>query len=1107
MNNENLTAGQASDSRVIRVFISSTFRDMMQERDLLVKQVFPDLRRICAKRFVTFTEVDLRWGITKEQAAEGKVLPLCLAEIHRCRPYFLGLLGERYGWIPDTIPAEVIKDEPWLTEHLHGRTSVTELEILHGVLNNPKMRTLSFFYFRDRKWIESLPEVERGEMIERDIPLDVERHGAQEAFRRTQERKDKLTALKNRIRESGLPVVEDYASPEVLAKTIREQFEELIDRLYPEQDVPEVLDRERLAHEAHAKNRLFACIERPSHLAVLNRFADSEREGKGLVVTGESGGGKSVLLAAWARDRARAQPTDFLFQHYFGSTPESASVDGFLRRLLGDLKRRFDIAEEIPTESDKLREALPLWLAQTTSRGQIVLVLDGLNQVQGDEPDRRLAWVPRFFQPHVTVLASSLPGPALETLHEHGWHEHDLPLAGEDEIEAMVDAYLAEYRKTLASELRRDLVNARGSRNPLFLRTVLEELRQFGSFEKLPDRVAHYLEADNPRDLFQRVVRRWQEDFDAGRDLIRRAVSCLWAARMGLSESEWLDMLGKGGEPLPRAVWTPLFLAMEPHLTQRAGLLAFGHDFLRQAVAAEFLQRDSHRHAAHLVLADYFAAEPEMTHRKSDEWPWQLQEAEEWDRLQQTLTDRELFLALFKSQTEVALGGYWVRLREARPTVQMGKLYLEVFTSWEAAEQEASRSGFLANELGAFLLESACYDEAEPLKRRALEICEQSYGPDHPAVAAALNNLALLLQDTNRRSEAEPLFRRALEISERHGLGHPHVADALNNLARLLHDTNRRSEAEPLCRRSLEISEQSHGPNHPKVATALHNLGALLKDTNRLSESEPLMRRALEISEQSYGPDHPHVAVALNNLALVLRARARLSEAEPLFRRAMEIYEQSYGPGHPEVATVLSNLATLLRDTNRLSEAEPLFRKALEIDEQSYGPDHPLVAISLNNLAVLLKEKNRLSEAEPLYRRALEIDEQSHGPDHPKVAISLNNLATLLHSTNRLSEAEPLMRRALEILEQSYQPYHPKVATSLNNLAMLLLATNRLSEAEPLMRRMVEIFIKFTRATGHPHPNLQAAVDNYAGLLQAMGRSHEECLAHLRTLAPDLFGA
>jgi tetratricopeptide repeat protein len=45
--------------------------------------------------------------------------------------------------------------------------------------------------------------------------------------------------------------------------------------------------------------------------------------------------------------------------------------------------------------------------------------------------------------------------------------------------------------------------------------------------------------------------------------------------------------------------------------------------------------------------------------------------------------------------------------------------------------------------------------------RRALAIYEKSLGPEHPNVAAALNNLANLLQATNRLAEAEPLMRRA----------------------------------------------------------------------------------------------------------------------------------------------------------------------------------------------------------------------------------------------------------------------------------------------------------------------------------------------------------
>src|ERR1035438_8288813 len=111
--------------REIRVFISSTFRDMQEEREELVKQIFPQLRRLCESRGVTWGEVGLRWGVPDEAKAEGKVLPLCLAEIEHCRPYFIGLLGERYGWVPEEIPRELLETQPWLKEH--RKQSVTAL--------------------------------------------------------------------------------------------------------------------------------------------------------------------------------------------------------------------------------------------------------------------------------------------------------------------------------------------------------------------------------------------------------------------------------------------------------------------------------------------------------------------------------------------------------------------------------------------------------------------------------------------------------------------------------------------------------------------------------------------------------------------------------------------------------------------------------------------------------------------------------------------------------------------------------------------------------------------------------------------------------------------
>lgn len=57
--------GMRARWRTARVFISSTFRDMHGERDLLTRFVFPELKARAEKLFVNVYEVDLRWGVTE----------------------------------------------------------------------------------------------------------------------------------------------------------------------------------------------------------------------------------------------------------------------------------------------------------------------------------------------------------------------------------------------------------------------------------------------------------------------------------------------------------------------------------------------------------------------------------------------------------------------------------------------------------------------------------------------------------------------------------------------------------------------------------------------------------------------------------------------------------------------------------------------------------------------------------------------------------------------------------------------------------------------------------------------------------------------------------
>jgi tetratricopeptide (TPR) repeat protein len=68
--------------------------------------------------------------------------------------------------------------------------------------------------------------------------------------------------------------------------------------------------------------------------------------------------------------------------------------------------------------------------------------------------------------------------------------------------------------------------------------------------------------------------------------------------------------------------------------------------------------------------------------------------------------------------------------------------------------------------------------------KRSLAIYEKTLGPDHPSVALALNNQALLYHAQGRYTAAEPLYKRSLAIREKAlGPNNPDVAQSLNNLA------------------------------------------------------------------------------------------------------------------------------------------------------------------------------------------------------------------------------------------------------------------------------------------------------------------------------------
>jgi hypothetical protein len=612
------------DRREIRVFISSTFGDMQEEREELVKQIFPQLRRLCESRGVTWGDVDLRWGVPDEAKAEGKVLPLCLQEIEHCRPYFIGLLGERYGWVPEEISPELLETQPWLAQH-RGK-SVTALEILHGVLENPEMAEHAFFYFRDPAYAAA-------------------RSGFTEENPRLCER---LAKLKDDIRRGGHTVSEPFATPKQLGEWVLRDLTAVIEQLYPEASIPDALDHAALDHEAYSASRRVVYIGRQEYVDRLNAHAAGD--GSPLVIAGDSGGGKSALLANWSHDWREQHLETPVLIHFIGAAPDSANWMAMLRRLLGEFQRKFGIQIEIPDQSEALRMAFANSLHMVATHGRLVLVLDALNQIEGDRdgsPD--LVWLPQTIPANVRLIVSTLPGPSWEELEKRGWPVMAVEPLTVPEREKLIATYLKRYAKALSPEPAHRIAAASQTGNGLYLSTLLNELRQFGSYEKLNERIDRYMQAANPIELYRKVIERWEQDYGqpdpARENVVRESLTRLWAARRGLSDIELLESLGTAGSPLPRAHWSPLYLAAGDALVNRGGLLAFAHVFLREAVRDAYLPTKAHELAAHHTLAKYFEAQPQGL-RQLDELPWQWQGAAEWEKLRNLLAIPAFLAAL-----------------------------------------------------------------------------------------------------------------------------------------------------------------------------------------------------------------------------------------------------------------------------------------------------------------------------------------------------------------------------------------------------------------------------------------------------------------------------
>ena len=377
-------------------------------------------------------------------------------------------------------------------------------------------------------------------------------------------------------------------------------------------------------------------------------------------------------------------------------------------------------------------------------------------------------------------------------------------------------------------------------------------------------------------------------------------------------------------------------------------------------------------------------------------------------------------------------------------------------------------------------------DQAIGLYERTLADCERILGPDHPDTLTSRVGLAYAHLSAGRIDDVIGLFERDLADCERIlGPDHPDTLASRGSLADAHLSAGRLDDAVGLFERTLDDSERVLGADHPHTLASRVGLALAHLSAGRLDQAVGLFERNLDDSERVLGADHPYTLTSRVGLALAYRSAGGLDQAVGLFERDLADCERVLGADHPYTLISRGGLAYAHLSAGRLDDAVGLFERTLDDSERVLGADHPHTLISRNNLAYAYESAGRLDQAIPLYERTLADTERVLGPDHPHTLTFRNNLASAYESAGRINEAIGLFERNLADRERVLGPDHPHTLTSRGGLACAYESAGRINEAIDLFERNLA---EALRILGPDHPHTLTFRNNLASAYESAGR-------------------
>lgn len=1123
------------NAREIRVFLSSPFRDMNAERDHLLKHVFPEFRRACAERDVSFVEIDLRWGVTEEESRNGKTVEICLAEIDRCRdypPFFVGFMGERYGWIPEEHELaaywEAHGGSPYaapIRRALEQRICVTELEMQFAVFDHPggPQAVNAHFFLRDRALTEQLFQASGAP------EADFFDHKAAE-----------LQRLRERIRNSGLVAVDGYRTLEAFGESVRALLQAGLDERYPLASVPSPAQRRAQAHAQFAASRRPGYVPLPAMqdavaqvLAAAVAAAPEQR--RHLYVSGPSGVGKSAFMAAletWLPERF---PGSMALAFYCGAdgAPDLSLWRDDLAERLGAQVEAGQAGDE-KARWDRLAGALDL--ARAAVGGPLFLLIDAVDQL--DAPDQTLRTLAAQPWPGgVVAIVSGLP----EVKPDSGYAIAELAPAMPEHRQAMIESFNARYRKALAPALAARLAHDERTGSPLFLHMVLEQLRVHARHETLASDVEAMLALPDADALFRHLLARWDDDFgDANHpDPVSRLAGLLALSRNGLDENELADLLAAPNDPvspatgkprLPAARLSPLLAVLRPYLLRHEGRERLMHAALARgatppapiAVRIVLIRYFEHGDAARVISERLYQALRLVQDAPQDNERLDLlMRIFWWIATVYRLSDADMPLA---REALAALGA-------ASPAgdtraARLGRTWAEQLRQYQAPTERGvvrRTLGWLRRQAGRaprsrpepqglyptcawveYLAEWAFLVPALPLAEAAAAIAADAGPGQTPLLPRCLQAVAALHLRAGRHEAARACADKALAASRANGVTEAQ-GPVLHDLALSLHLQGRSEEALAKIGEALVLL-RAEAPESGAVANALGLQGLVLAALERYDLAEAVALEAQAMRVRVLMPGDQSLALGQIELAQVYSASGQVDRAIASYEDALASLHRTLPAGHPILATTQTDLGNLYREQGRVREALPLLTNALALHRAAFDAGHPDLCRDLNNLGLLRQDMGDLAGARVLFDEGLEIARRAMPPGHHFRLQSLINTALCYEALELVDQAGALLEEALAEGGAALPPAHPSLTNVMGQLGFVREQQGRWDEAE---RLQTEVLARWRASLPAGHPQIAdtlvrcAAIDVHAERFAHAEAAFTEALTILRAAYPN----